>query len=104
MCGDEHPLWLVAEGYGYCVREDGPFFYAWKLGGEPAGGSFRGPNPLWREAPLVGDGAWAWVTESRSTLCDVLEVIQADIEACRGQSVAPVKGPTYTDWLAEVSA
>lgn len=95
-CSYFHPLWLVAEGYGYCRGMSYRFdigFWAWRLS-EPA------PDSGWRPTVLK-DGSPAWVSYGRSSLNEVLEFIQNDMKH-GGQSVL-AEGPTYADWLATVS-
>lgn len=103
QCLATHPLWLVSEGYAYCVAElwfdkvvVSRLFSAWRL--TPP------PNPRetkrWK-AYQLSDGTRAWVTWSDyETLEEVLDVIQTDMNTS-----APMltPAPTYSEWLATVS-
>jgi hypothetical protein len=92
QCTKGHPLWLVAEGYGYC-RTDSGWFIAWRFT-NPGSGTAWYPDKLW-------DGSLAWVHRDDSKyLHEILNLIEADMRT--GSSV-PEPAPTYAEWLATVS-
>lgn len=96
-CCQGHPLWLVAEGYGYCYGRGsyGMGYWAWRLAPPVKG--------WWNETHLW-DGSTAWQMEARRTLQGVLKDIEDDIRAHRSQPVQHSEGPTYAEWLAGVTA
>jgi len=92
QCTKGHPLWLVAEGYGYCWADSG-WFTAWRFT-NPGSGTAWYPYKLW-------DGSLAWVHRDDSKyLHEILNLIEADM---RTRSSVPEPAPTYAEWLATVS-
>lgn len=92
QCAEEHPLWLVTEGYGYCRGDDG-WFSAWRF-------TYPGSGTKWRPYKLK-DESLAWVHRDDSKyLHEILNLIEADMRT--GSSV-PEPAPTYAEWLATVS-
>ncbi len=101
-CQQGHPLWLVSEGYAYCVAFTASEVYedrfsAWRLTPPPDTGAF---GIQWVPYPLY-DGSKAWVTwVDYETLDDALEVIQTDMDT---STPVLTPAPTYSEWLATVS-
>lgn len=85
-CGSGHRIWLVAEGYGYCVddRAPRPEFFAWRFSSPSTSeGIEKITGCTWRRAALShGKGAWVQSGYSYAKQ-DVLDGILADIEAHR---------------------
>lgn len=97
-CQQGHPLWLVSEGYAYCVAQVYSMqrFSGWRLTPPPK----PRKEGQWSIYPLH-DGTKAWVTgRDYETLDEVLVIIQDDMDT---STPVLTPAPTYSEWLATVS-
>lgn len=102
-CHSGHPLWLVSEGYAYCVDEKAKpvAYFAWRTT-EPARYSWISRRMYW-EGGRLQDGTEMWVTfPGVHSLDTVLEIIQEDM--AYHQSVLGDPSPLlpYDEWLVTV--
>lgn len=108
-CSDDHPLWLVAEGYAYCYERDflgEATWWAWKLTAPIRCTSqlrTQGAlNTVWIKGALKG-GVPAWVATGTDTLSLTLRYIEIDIAQSRGlEGVRHAVAPSYDKWLESV--
>ena len=78
-CSQNHPLWLISEGYAYCAGDLAPTFYAWRLTNPLANVSEWFPS-------MLTDGTPAWVSDGKTYLFskqEVLDFIQKDMDIHR---------------------